>query len=160
MVLIAVASSRERGGDAVFSFNPRVDAMPERLRSIFWVRHLDRITMLTLLGLAILAPFVFTQASQHVVYAAIAAFTICALSLTVLTGWAGQLSLGQMAFAGIGAFTGAALTRGLEIDWFFYISLRTDAVRASRSSSPRSSSPRWRRSSVPGRCASPGCCSR
>ena len=42
-------------------------------------------------------------------------------SLTVLTGWAGQLSLGQMAFAGIGAFTGAALTRGLEIDWIFYI---------------------------------------
>ncbi len=122
VVLVAVASfPRERGGDAVFSFNPRVDAMPERLRSIFWVRHLDRITMLTLLGLAILAPFIFTKASQHVVYAAIAAFTICALSLTVLTGWAGQLSLGQMAFAGIAAFTGAALTRGLEIDWIFYI---------------------------------------
>ena len=32
-------------------------------------------------------------------------FAICALSLTVLTGWAGQLSLGQMAFAGIGALT-------------------------------------------------------
>jgi ABC-type branched-subunit amino acid transport system ATPase component/ABC-type branched-subunit amino acid transport system permease subunit len=121
-VLIAVALfPRERGGDAVFSFNPRIDVMPDRLRSIFWVRHLDRIAMLTLLGLAILAPFVFTRASQHVVYASIAAFTICALSLTVLTGWAGQLSLGQMAFAGLGAFTGAALTRGLTIDWFFYI---------------------------------------
>jgi ABC-type branched-subunit amino acid transport system ATPase component/ABC-type branched-subunit amino acid transport system permease subunit len=121
-VLVAVALfPRDRGGDAVFSFNPRVDVMPDRLRSIFWVRHLDRIAMLTLLGMAVLAPFVFTKASQHVVYASIAAFTICALSLTVLTGWAGQLSLGQMAFAGLGAFTGAALTRGLEIDWLFYI---------------------------------------
>jgi ABC-type branched-subunit amino acid transport system permease subunit len=35
----------------------------------------------------------------------------------VLTGWAGQLSLGQMAFAGIGALTAASLTRGLKIDW-------------------------------------------
>ena len=34
----------------------------------------------------------------------------------MLTGWAGQLSLGQMAFAGIGALTAAALTRGLELD--------------------------------------------
>ena len=66
-------------------------------------------------------PFVFTKPSQHLVYAAIAAFAICALSLTVLTGWAGQLSLGQMAFAGLGALMGAALTRGLEIDWIFYI---------------------------------------
>ncbi|MET0907921.1 MAG: ATP-binding cassette domain-containing protein [Ilumatobacteraceae bacterium] len=122
VVLISVALfPRERGGDAVFSFNPRVDVMPERLRSIFWLRHLDRIAMLTMLGVAVLAPFVFTKASQHVVYGSIAAFTICALSLTVLTGWAGQLSLGQMAFAGIGAFMGAALTRGLEIDWIFYI---------------------------------------
>jgi ABC-type branched-subunit amino acid transport system ATPase component/ABC-type branched-subunit amino acid transport system permease subunit len=121
VVLIAVGTMPRERGDAVFSFNPKVDVMPERLRSIFWVRHLDRITLLILLGLAVLAPFVFTKPSQHVVYASIAAFTICALSLTVLTGWSGQLSLGQMAFAGLGAFTGAAFTRGLEIDWFFYI---------------------------------------
>ena len=40
------------------------------------------------------------------VYASIAAFTICALSLTVLTGWAGQLSVGQIAFAGLGWWDG------------------------------------------------------
>ena len=101
----------------------------------------------------------FTRASRHVVYASIAAFTICALSLTVLTGWAGQLSLGQMAFAGLGAFTGAALTRGLTIDWFLYIrfepmpfalSILLAAVFVA--ASPRSSDP--------GRCASPGSFSR
>jgi len=122
VVLVSVATMRrDGGGDAVFSFNPRVEAMPDRLRSVFWVRHLDRIAMLTMLGVAALAPFVFTRASQHVVYASIAAFAICALSLTVLTGWSGQLSLGQMAFAGLAAFAGAAFTRGLEIDWIFYI---------------------------------------
>src|SRR5262249_3696312 len=32
------------------------------------------------------------------------------ISLVVLTGWAGQVSLGQMAFAGVGAAVGGALT--------------------------------------------------
>ena len=36
-------------------------------------------------------------------------FAICAVSVVVLTGWGGQLSLGQMAFAGLGALTAAAL---------------------------------------------------
>ena len=49
----------------------------------------------------------------------ILAFALCAVSVTVLTGWAGQLSLGQMAFAGIGALSAAALVRGatLNIGW-------------------------------------------
>ena len=34
--------------------------------------------------------------------------------MTVLTGWAGQLSLGQMAFAGVGALTAALFVRGAD----------------------------------------------
>ena len=37
-------------------------------------------------------------------------FAIVAASLVVLTGWAGQVSLGQMAFVGVGAAVGGALT--------------------------------------------------
>jgi len=37
-------------------------------------------------------------------------FGIIALSLVVLTGWAGQVSLGQMGFVGVGAAVGGALT--------------------------------------------------
>jgi branched-chain amino acid transport system permease protein len=37
-------------------------------------------------------------------------FGIIALSLVVLTGWSGQVSLGQMAFVGVGAAVGGALT--------------------------------------------------
>jgi ABC-type branched-subunit amino acid transport system ATPase component/ABC-type branched-subunit amino acid transport system permease subunit len=41
-------------------------------------------------------------------------YSIVALSLTVLTGWAGAVSLSQAAFVGLGAFTAAELTgRGL-----------------------------------------------
>ena len=39
-------------------------------------------------------------------------YALIALSLTVLTGWAGQLSLGQFAFVGVGGLTTAALVRG------------------------------------------------
>jgi ABC-type branched-subunit amino acid transport system ATPase component/ABC-type branched-subunit amino acid transport system permease subunit len=46
----------------------------------------------------------------------IAAFAICAASLVVITGWAGQLSLSQMAFAGFGALVAAALNRGVSVD--------------------------------------------
>jgi ABC-type branched-subunit amino acid transport system ATPase component/ABC-type branched-subunit amino acid transport system permease subunit len=119
VVLVAVGlQSRRRGESASpFTFTPRVPAMPERLRSIFWVRHLDRIVMLLLLTGAVMLPFVVTQPSRVLLFATIAGYAICALSLTVLTGWAGQLSLGQMAFAGIGALVAAALTRGLSVDW-------------------------------------------
>ncbi len=39
--------------------------------------------------------------------AAVAVFALVALSVIVLTGWAGQVSLGQMAFAGFGGAVGA-----------------------------------------------------
>ena len=41
-------------------------------------------------------------------------FVLIGLSLTVLTGWAGQLSLGQFAFVGLGAFgTASLVSRGM-----------------------------------------------
>ena len=43
-------------------------------------------------------------------------FAIVFLSLGVLTGWAGQISLGQMAFAGIGGATAAWLTQNWGLD--------------------------------------------
>jgi ABC-type branched-subunit amino acid transport system ATPase component/ABC-type branched-subunit amino acid transport system permease subunit len=46
-------------------------------------------------------------------------FAIVGISLVVLTGWAGQVSLGQVAFVGIGAAVGGYLTatRGWDIAW-------------------------------------------
>ena len=108
-------SSRASGGEgeSAFSFTPPVEAIPARLKAKFWVRHLDRgRAARPAWPSAVALPLVVTQPSRLLLYATIAAFAICALSLTVLTGWAGQLSLGQMAFAGIGALTAAALTRG------------------------------------------------
>src|SRR4029077_18878607 len=106
------------GGES-FAFAPRVLAVPERLREIWWGRRMPQlVARLALLG-AIALPSLVQQSSRHVTYSVIAGFAICAVSVTVLTGWGGQLSLGQMAFAGIGGLSAAAFQRGvtMNIGW-------------------------------------------
>jgi ABC-type branched-subunit amino acid transport system ATPase component/ABC-type branched-subunit amino acid transport system permease subunit len=99
-----------------FAFTPKRRPIPARLRDVWWVRNLDRAA-LGVLGIgAVVLPLVVTEPSRHLLYTTILVFALCGLSLTMLTGWAGQLSLGQMAFAGLGAFMAAALHRGITID--------------------------------------------
>jgi branched-chain amino acid transport system permease protein len=62
------------------------------------------------LGL-VLIPVLFSE-NRVRLSATIAIYAIIGLSLVVLTGWAGQVSLGQMAFVGVaGAFAGSLATR-------------------------------------------------
>lgn len=117
-VLVAVAVQGRSGEDAPgrFSFNPKTRPIPQRLQSIWWVRNLTRITLTLAAVAALLLPVAVTTPSRQITYATIVAFAICAVSVTVITGWAGQLSLGQMAFAGVGAVSAAAFQRGIELD--------------------------------------------
>jgi len=48
--------------------------------------------------------------------AAVAIYAMVTLSIVVLTGWAGQVSLGQMSFVGVGAAVGAVCTVDLGLD--------------------------------------------
>lgn len=117
-VLVAVAVQRRRDDDAPgrYSFAPKVRPIPQHLLSIWWVRHLGKIT-LGLAGVAaVLLPIVVSTPSRQITYATILAFGICAVSVAIITGWAGQLSLGQMAFAGIGAVAAASFQRGIQMD--------------------------------------------
>lgn len=117
-VVIAVffQSRGQREEAATFSFAPRVTPVPDRLRAIWWVRHLGLLVGGATVLVAALVPVVVTQPSRHLLYTQILLFAIAALSLVVVTGWSGQLSLGQMAFAGTGALFAAACQRGLAID--------------------------------------------
>ena len=116
VVAIAVAfqSRSSIDEDGSFSFSPRRRPVPERLKELWWVRGLPVITLGLLAVVAVVVPLVVSLPSRHLLYASILAFGVCAVSLTVVTGWAGQLSLSQMAFAGIGALMAAGLNRGLE----------------------------------------------
>ncbi|HWC34624.1 MAG TPA: ABC transporter permease [Mycobacteriales bacterium] len=55
---------------------------------------------------AIAAPQAFAASTVHDIAEAMA-YSVVALTVVVLTGWTGQISLAQLSFAGIGAFTAA-----------------------------------------------------
>ena len=57
------------------------------------------------LAAAIVLPLLVTSPSRQFLYARVLVMALVALSLTVLTGWAGQLSLGQFALVGLGGMT-------------------------------------------------------
>jgi ABC-type branched-subunit amino acid transport system ATPase component/ABC-type branched-subunit amino acid transport system permease subunit len=117
LILVARVSRRDAGSTGEsFQFAPRVAAVPARLRSIWWVKRLPQVIALLSLIAALVLPMLSDKSERHQTWATIIAFALCAVSVVVLTGWGGQLSLGQMAFAGLGALTAAALIRGLEFD--------------------------------------------
>ena len=74
----------------------------------------------------------FWLASPYHLHVAIMAgiFTILALSLNLLLGYTGQLSLGHAAFFGIGAYTSALLT--LRLEWSFWLGLPAAAAISTR----------------------------
>ena len=112
-VVVAVLFNRERTDESeVFAFTPRARPIPVRLRSFRWARNVNKSGVFLLAAIAIVLPLIFTEPSTQQTFTEVLAFAICATSLTVLTGWLGQLSLGQMAFAGLGALFAARLVEG------------------------------------------------
>ncbi len=65
---------------------------------------------------ALLALPAWLSQSKLSLASVIVVFGIVGISLVVLTGWAGQVSLGQMAFVGIGSAVGGALTANQGMD--------------------------------------------
>ena len=113
VVLLRVA--RGERDAASWSFSPRLKPLPERLRRIWWVRHLNLMGFVLLFGFLALVPWVVTTSAGIFTWTLIVLWAMVALSLTVLTGWSGQLSLGQFAFVGLGGLTTLALTKGHDI---------------------------------------------
>jgi ABC-type branched-subunit amino acid transport system ATPase component/branched-subunit amino acid ABC-type transport system permease component len=117
----ATRSDVDRGlGDWVAVRDVR--RIPAPLARLPEVRVTRMAGLAALVALAVLVPVFFSVAvvgplAQAAVYA------IVAVSLVVLTGWGGQISLGQFAFAGIGsAITGALLVH-LGMDLFVALGL-------------------------------------
>ncbi len=119
VVLVSVLALSRQGTDedrgASWSFAPRVRPIPESLKDLWWVRNLQRIGGAVLLAIGIALPLVIDQASRQFLYSRMLLFAMIALSLTALTGWAGQLSLGQFAFVGLGALLTAAFVNGMDL---------------------------------------------
>jgi ABC-type branched-subunit amino acid transport system ATPase component/ABC-type branched-subunit amino acid transport system permease subunit len=87
---------------------PRV----ERTTAPWWLRHLPRLGVVALFAVLVLIPVFFSRASQSFLWTRVLVYAIAACSLTILTGWAGQLSLGQFGFAAVGGLTTVKLVGG------------------------------------------------
>jgi ABC-type branched-subunit amino acid transport system ATPase component/ABC-type branched-subunit amino acid transport system permease subunit len=93
----------------------RVKPLPERLRSIWAIRQSPRMGLLATLVVFAAIPLFAQQASQSFLWTRVVIFAIAGCSLTILSGWAGQLSLGQFGFSAIG---GLVTVRLVNAGWF------------------------------------------
>ena len=79
---------------------PPVPTPIARLPEIVWGR---RLLFLALLAVAVVVPDRLSPSQISLLGSVTLVYGIVAVSLVVLTGWAGQISLGQFAIAGLGA---------------------------------------------------------
>ncbi|HET6875116.1 MAG TPA: ABC transporter permease [Acidimicrobiales bacterium] len=94
--------------------------IPAELRRLPEVRIGVRGLQLVLVGFALLLPVIFST-SQTYLAALVLIYAMVGLSLLILTGWAGQVSLGQFALAGFGGATTALLYQ--RHGWDFFLAL-------------------------------------
>jgi ABC-type branched-subunit amino acid transport system ATPase component/ABC-type branched-subunit amino acid transport system permease subunit len=85
--------------------------LPTALRGVWWAEQSGRIAWGVVGALTLFVPLLGLDAGQLAAASRVPLFAIVGLSLVVLTGWAGQLSLGQVAFYGLGAMSTAALVQ-------------------------------------------------
>ena len=114
-VLVVLFLSRERREDGNWSLSPQSRPVPERLASIWWVRNLNRIGFVFLFAALAAIPIFVTSFSGLFLWSRVLVWAIVAVSLTILTGWSGQISLGQFAFVGVGGMATIALTNGHDL---------------------------------------------
>jgi len=94
-----------------------VRPIPTAMRKLPEVR-LARLAGWVLLALVVVVVPLGLSDAKRTVLAYVAIYGMLAVSLVVLTGWSGQISLGQFAFAGVGAGTTASLFVHLHADLF------------------------------------------
>lgn len=123
LILVALLTQREAlsraqeaatsSWQAVREFRP----IPLELRGLPEVRIARAVFWTVVVAALLLAPLSLgaqgtTLAAQGIIYAMVG------VSLVVLTGWAGQISLGQFAISGVGAAVAGGLAANYQLDFF------------------------------------------
>jgi ABC-type branched-subunit amino acid transport system ATPase component/ABC-type branched-subunit amino acid transport system permease subunit len=112
VLVLLLTRGRTRSADTSMAIGVRSTPIPESLRGLRWIERAPAAGMILLLGSALVVPIFVPKPSQLLVWTEVLIVAIAAISLTLLTGWAGQLSLGHFAFAGVGGLAMLAFTRG------------------------------------------------
>ncbi len=111
-VLVARPGARGRAGagdTSTWQAVADVRPVPRELARLPEVRAARAVLGIALAAGALTLPLWLPEARVNLA-AGIVVFAVVGLSLVVLTGWAGQVSLGQMAFVGLGAAVAGSLT--------------------------------------------------
>ncbi|MHB1447078.1 MAG: ABC transporter permease, partial [Acidimicrobiales bacterium] len=124
VVLLALLLQRRRlsrtddAGLGSYVAQREIRPIPTLLRRLPEVRIGRGVLMVGMAAVVVLVPMAMSD-SQRTLIAYMAIYGIIAVSLVVLTGWSGQISLGQFAFVGLGAGTTASLFVNAHADLFF-----------------------------------------
>ena len=84
VLLVGRVSRKAEPDTAGFQFAPRIRAVPEHLKQIWWVRRLPQLGALLALFVGIALPLLLRESSQQATYAEILAFALCATSVLSL----------------------------------------------------------------------------
>lgn len=131
ILLLALLVQRARGdraldtGVATWSTAKEFKPIPLELRHLPEIRRAKAAVQAVAVLLALASPFLVPELDRFLVSKA-AIYAIVGVSLVVLSGWAGQISLGQFALVGVGA----AVAGGLAADanWDFFAALASAGI--------------------------------
>jgi branched-chain amino acid transport system permease protein len=122
IIVVAIALNRRRRGsriddDIVSSWQAvrEIRPIPTELRRVPEVRAARYAAMAVLAGVVVALPLLLPDGKLSIATDTAIVATI-ATSLVLLTGWAGHVSLGQMAFAAIGGAAGGWITQSAGLD--------------------------------------------
>jgi len=117
VLLLRRSSGRRADQDSTSSWQNlgELRPVPAELRDLPVVRALGVVLPVLLVAAAAALPLVLSV-SNTMLASQVAIFALVALSITVLTGWAGQVSLGQMSFVAVGGAVGAVATVTWDLD--------------------------------------------
>ena len=115
IIILGQSSGVSSGREGTFSFSPRTRPIPTNIRTEFVVTNAGKMVGLAALLIGVVLAFVLSISKLNILSGAMA-IALVGLSITILTGWAGQLSLGQFAIAGVGALgTASIAARGVPV---------------------------------------------
>jgi ABC-type branched-subunit amino acid transport system ATPase component/ABC-type branched-subunit amino acid transport system permease subunit len=109
--------SRAEADDASFTAIGATHPLPDSLRKLPAVRVTRVVVLAAVVALALAMPALLSSGRLYQVTTGLV-FAMAALSLVVLTGWSGTVSLGQMATVGVGAIVAGDLVMHLDLDFF------------------------------------------
>jgi ABC-type branched-subunit amino acid transport system ATPase component/ABC-type branched-subunit amino acid transport system permease subunit len=112
-----VRSRADDADDASWTAIGTTRPLPAALRRLPAVRATRFVGLAAVVAVALLLPGMLSDGRLYQVSGALI-FGMAALSLVVLTGWSGTVSLGQMALVGIGAIVAGDLIAHFDLDFF------------------------------------------